>query len=216
MTPAEGLPLLSANGAITIHRMSLVPSANSIFEALVGETIAERPSVEPVALADEVESFFDALHDPLKRYLGSFRLGVQDAEDITQEVFIALFKHLRAGGPRTNLKAWIFRVAHNLGLKRQQRNRRASQLTSPAEQVLEVQIDPCSNPEEQLMEDQCRKRLLAVFNAFPDRDRHCLSLRAEGLRYREIAHVLGVSLGTVAASLERSLGRLGAVERSAV
>jgi RNA polymerase sigma-70 factor (ECF subfamily) len=43
----------------------------------------------------------------------------------------------------------------------------------------------------------------------PEQDRCCLGLRAEGLRYREIAKVLGMSLGAVSVSLQRSLARLG-------
>jgi RNA polymerase sigma-70 factor, ECF subfamily len=47
-----------------------------------------------------------------------------------------------------------------------------------------------------------------VVRAMPEQDQCCLSLRAEGLRYREIARVLGISLGSVANSLERTLSRL--------
>jgi RNA polymerase sigma-70 factor (ECF subfamily) len=50
--------------------------------------------------------------------------------------------------------------------------------------------------------------LLAVVATLPEADRSCLSLRAEGLRYREIAAVLGISLGSVSISLKRSLARL--------
>jgi RNA polymerase sigma-70 factor (ECF subfamily) len=45
--------------------------------------------------------------------------------------------------------------------------------------------------------------------ALPKQDRMCLYLRAEGLRYREIANVLGMSLGAVSTSLTRSLERIG-------
>jgi len=48
-----------------------------------------------------------------------------------------------------------------------------------------------------------------VVNALPEQDQSCLCMRAEGLRYREIAEALGISLGSVAASLARSLERLG-------
>jgi RNA polymerase sigma-70 factor (ECF subfamily) len=50
--------------------------------------------------------------------------------------------------------------------------------------------------------------LLAVVHALPELDQGCLRLRAEGLRYREIASVLGMSLGAVSISLTRSLARL--------
>jgi RNA polymerase sigma-70 factor (ECF subfamily) len=68
--------------------------------------------------------------------------------------------------------------------------------------------DPSPGPEAQLSEAQRRYRLLAVVRALPDNDQHCLRLRAEGLRYREIATVLGMSLGAVSISLTRSLARL--------
>jgi RNA polymerase sigma-70 factor (ECF subfamily) len=55
---------------------------------------------------------------------------------------------------------------------------------------------------------QRRQRLLAVVQALPANDQQCLRLRAEGLRYREIATVLGMSLGAVSISLTRSLARL--------
>jgi RNA polymerase sigma-70 factor (ECF subfamily) len=50
--------------------------------------------------------------------------------------------------------------------------------------------------------------LQAVVRALPENDQHCLRLRSEGLRYREIATVLGMSLGAVSISLTRSLARL--------
>jgi RNA polymerase sigma-70 factor (ECF subfamily) len=49
---------------------------------------------------------------------------------------------------------------------------------------------------------------MAVARALPEQDQCCLTLRAEGLRYREIARVLGISVGSVANSLARALGRL--------
>jgi RNA polymerase sigma-70 factor (ECF subfamily) len=64
------------------------------------------------------------------------------------------------------------------------------------------------NPEERLISNQRQGRLLAVVSALPEQDRLCFRLRAEGLRYREIAEVLGISLGSVSVSLTRSLARL--------
>jgi RNA polymerase sigma-70 factor (ECF subfamily) len=55
---------------------------------------------------------------------------------------------------------------------------------------------------------QTQQRLLAVVDALPEQDRRCLFLRSEGLRYREIAAILGISLGAVSLSLARSLARI--------
>lgn len=187
--------------------MSHVRSAFSTFDALVQDR--RKLGGAALSLEDEVTSFFDELHDPLIRYLMSFRLGIHDAEDVIQEVFLALFRHLRAGKPRTNIRGWIFRVAHNLGLKRQ---RKGPESLAPNVQNSELPADPGLNPEEELLHIQRTTRLLAVVRALPDRHRHCLFLRAEGLRYREIADVLGISVGSVAIALERSLKRLSEAE----
>jgi RNA polymerase sigma-70 factor (ECF subfamily) len=158
----------------------------------------------PSPLEEEVTALFDQLRDPLLRYLLSFGLTLHDGEEVIQEVFLSLFQHLRQDKPRTNLRGWIFRVAHNLGLKRCHANRQSA----PAEIA---EWDPAPNPEEQALSRQRQKHLLAVVRALPEQDRRCLYLRAEGLRYREITEVLGISLGAVALSLERSLARLTAV-----
>jgi len=72
--------------------------------------------------------------------------------------------------------------------------------------------DPAENPEERLLSSQRRQRLQALLQALPEQDQWCLALRAEGLRYREIAEVLDMSPAWVSASLSRSLARLnGAV-----
>ena len=46
----------------------------------------------------------------------------------------------------------------------------------------------------------------------PERDRHCVCLRAEGLTYRDIASTLGVSLGSVAKAMVRAIARLTAAD----
>jgi len=157
-------------------------------------------------LEAEVVALFDQLRAPLLGYLLTLGLPVQDGEEIVQEAFLALFEHLRRGRPRDNLRGWMFRVAHNLGLKR------ASKLKSfrPASEQLLI-LDPAPGPEEQAADQQRLKNLSAVVRALPEQDRRCLWLRAEGLRYREIADVLGMSLGAVAMSLARSLARLARV-----
>ena len=161
-------------------------------------------------LEDEVIALFDQFREPLLRYLSSFGLSIADREDVIQETFLALFQHLQHGKSRQNLRAWLFRVAHNVALKRRMQNRREFDATGSEN----FAIDPSPGPEGQALAGETRERLLAVVAALPEYDRRCLFLRAEGLRYREIASVLEMSLGAVSQSLSRSLGRMArAVER---
>lgn len=158
-------------------------------------------TIEPEAapsLEAEVTALFDEYRSPLFRFLRSLGLSAADAEETIQEVFLALFKHLRAGKPRHNLRSWLFQVGHNRALKIFQR-RPAPVLTLTAART----------PEQQAIENQTRRRVTAVIQALPELDRACIALRAEGLRYREIAGILDISLGGVALALERALGRIG-------
>ena len=187
----------------------LVPELDTVLLDRVRVSSGAATGERADELAGEVTGYFDELRHPLLRYLLSFGLAPQDGEEVIQEVFLALFQHLRRGGSRSNLRGWIFRVAHNLGLRRCNANRAESRLFLPGpEESAGVPPDPSPNPEQRWSYRQRQKRLLAVVEALPERDRRCLYLRAEGLRYREITGVLGMSLGSVALSLSRTLARL--------
>ena len=95
-------------------------------------------------------------------------------------------------------------MAHNLALKKRQRTR-------PAEEIGDSLVDPGPNPEDQCVASQTQQRMMAALRAMPEQDRRCLSLRAEGLRYREIAGILDMSLGAVALALSRGLERIARV-----
>jgi RNA polymerase sigma-70 factor, ECF subfamily len=152
---------------------------------------------------EEIAELFEQWRGALLRYLSTFGLPSHDGEEIVQEVFLSLFTHLQQDKARTNLRGWLFRVAHNLALKRRNAERRIGGVAADVENL----PHPALNPEEELANSRRQRRLSSVLHALPEQDRRCLYLRAEGLRYREIAEVLGMSLGSVSASLARSLAR---------
>ena len=162
-------------------------------------------------LEDEVVGLFDLFRDRLLRYLMALGLSAHDGEEVIQEVFLSLFQHLRQSKPRHNLRGWIFRVAHNLGLKQRNRMRKLVQ-SREAAGGRAVRPDLGPNPEEQVLAGERQERLRSVVDALPEQDRYCLYLRAEGLRYREIAEALDISLGAVSLSLGRSFARLARVD----
>ncbi len=188
-----------------------LPSDATISLSLSPAKLRENAAV-PSELEQEVIALFDELRNRLLRYVLAFGVPVADGEEIIQEAFLSLFQHLQQGRSRQNLRGWLFRVAHNLALKRLSANERRRSLADSSLSQSEVSLDPAPNPEEQATFSQRHSRLLAVLQALPAQDQRCLRLRAEGLRYRQIADVLGISLGSVSASLARSLARLGRAE----
>jgi RNA polymerase sigma-70 factor (ECF subfamily) len=163
------------------------------------------------AIEQQVLALFDTTAPSLLRYVQSFGLPRDETEDVVQEAFLALFYHLRIGRPRTNLRGWLFKVAHNLALRQRKRRKRRDE-PNDVEQI-ELHVDPKPDPEVRLALTERARRLRSVFRALSSLDRQCLFLRAEGLRYREIAATLGISLGGVARSLARSMTRLVNADR---
>jgi RNA polymerase sigma-70 factor (ECF subfamily) len=188
--------------------MPLGDPIGSIGELTFPAASAAAPAARPSEIECEVMRLFDQFRDPLLRYALSFGISVHDAEEVTQEVFLSLFRHLQLGRSRRNLRGWIFRVTHNLALRQRYANQGSRERMEQGGAIAEQQLDPSPDPEEHVSSAQRRKRLLAVVQALPEADRNCLRLRGEGLRYREIAAVLGISLGAVSISLTRSIARL--------
>jgi RNA polymerase sigma-70 factor, ECF subfamily len=182
--------------------------AESAIEKAISAGVEQRQYAEASQLEAEVTGLFDEFRPGLLRYLSSFGLLREDGEEIVQEVFVSLFLHLRAGKSRSNIRGWIFRVAHNLGLKRRESIHRNLRTVSSLDPQSESQLDAAPDPEQHLASFQRWTRILAIVNVLPEQDRRCLYLRAEGLRYRDIANILDMSLGGVALSLARSLSRL--------
>jgi RNA polymerase sigma-70 factor, ECF subfamily len=180
---------------------------------LAAAGVSSTAEVKPTPLEQEVVALFDQMQDRLLRYLLSTGVPIHDGEEIVQEVFLALFKHLQRGKSRRNLRAWVFQVAHNLSVKHYLAKRKDRQNLMDSGAVIEDSfIDLTPNPEDQVVRNQSQARLQSVLRALPEQDRRCLSLRAEGLTYREIGRILDMSLGAVALSLGRSLARFARAE----
>jgi RNA polymerase sigma-70 factor, ECF subfamily len=191
-------------------RVMTAPNQDSTISLPLPAITGAASAAAAVEIEVEVIALFDQLQERLFGYILSFGLTVHDAEDVVQETFLSLFRHLHLGRPRQNLRGWIFRVGHNLALKR----RIAVQAGTAVayEDIAAEHHDPSPSVEEQIAFNQRQRRLLAVLEALPEQDQRCLTLRAEGLKYREIAGILGISLGSVSMSLARSLARLARSE----
>lgn len=163
-------------------------------------------------IADQVLGLYDSLRLPLVRYLISLGSSSDHVEDVVQETFLRTYKHLAANGTRQdeNIRAWVFRVAHNLAVSYLRIGKRTTNGLDSAFADKSHVIDPAL-PADKLLEN--KERLLqmrAAMATLTKRERQCLHLRAEGLRYAEIAKIVGVSISTVAETLSRALAKIAA------
>src|SRR6266403_6257297 len=162
-------------------------SPYSLGKELTGVAVQKRATL---TLQDQVAQLFLEARDDVYRYLLSLGIHPPQAQEGAQEVFLRLYATLKKGENIQTPRAWIFRVAHNLGLKiRARQNNQA-----PFDADLESQImAPELNPEQSLLEREKTLRFHNAIQQLSDQQRRCLSLRLEGLRYPEIGSVLGIS-----------------------
>src|SRR6202045_5405836 len=69
--------------------------------------------------ACEATTLYRELRKPLLRYLVCLGLSSDEAQDVVQDAFLSLQRHLASDGTQENIRGWLFRVAHNQARNRQ-------------------------------------------------------------------------------------------------
>ena len=153
----------------------------------------------------EATTLYQELRKPLLRYLAGLGLSADEAQDVVQEAFLSLHKHLAGSGSQQNIRSWLFRVAHNRARNHQQSY--SQRMGQPLEAAFE-KASRDATPEQAALERERFRRVDTAVRALAVQERECLMLRAEGLRYREIGEVLGIPTSTVADLVDRAVKKL--------
>ena len=159
--------------------------------------------------AQEVIRLFDETHAPLQRYLIFLGLSPEDAEDSVQEAFLRLHRRLDSMPDRTNVRGWLFQVAKNLARdKRKSAWARRTSVSSHDQERLASIEDVNDSPETKLLKQERLNWLRSAVARLTPQQVECLQLRASGLRYREIAAVMGIGISSVGELVQRATIRL--------
>lgn len=157
---------------------------------------------DPAAFASFIDQYQARIFGFVRRMVGS----AEEAEDITQEVFIRAFQHFHRFDSRCSVKSWLFRIAHNLCIDH---SRRAGRLPSSmslngdpeAESELEI-ADESWSPETVAIRQELLDHVEAAVAAMSEKLRAVLLLHdREDMGYGEIAEMLGIPEGTVKSRL---------------
>jgi RNA polymerase sigma-70 factor (ECF subfamily) len=152
-----------------------------------------------------------ALHQRMVYGLAFTLLGNHDdALDLSQEVFLRVFRTLGRFRGQSALRTWIYRIVVNQARNRQRwwrRRRRADQVS--LDEYLQKFGDLESRhevlPDRLLASKETAAKIWQALDRLPFDQRTALILReVEGLRYEEIAYSLDVALGTVKSRLTRA------------
>jgi RNA polymerase sigma-70 factor (ECF subfamily) len=158
------------------------------------------------AFREAVARLFEESREDVYRYLLTLGVHPPRAQEAVQEVFLRLYTAMIKGKQIENPRAWVFRVAHNHGLK--VRARQAGE--APFDPALEARLASpmAENPERGLLERERMMRLHHAVEELSEQQRRCLFLRMEGMRYPEIGAALGIGASTVGEFLRRAMLRL--------
>jgi len=153
-----------------------------------------------------------AEHQAMVFQLGCHLLGNrEEAYDLSQEVFLRVFRTLDRFRADASLKTWIYRITINQASNRRRfwsRRNRLAQVSLDAH--VEVHGEPtepsdASSPHRILASKQLAEQLTLALDALPFDQRTVLILReVEGLAYDEIAQALDIAIGTVKSRLTRA------------
>lgn len=161
----------------------------------------------------------EAFEEVYRRYCGmvynlAYRMSGSGAtaEDLSQEIFLRVFRHLERFKGHSSLKTWVYRVALNLCRSRLGRSRLQTrplrEESADGEEGVEV-IDPSRDPEELAMAHNLGRHVSRALTGVKPVFREAVVLRdLEGLSYEEIAEILEVRIGTVRSRIARGRERL--------
>src|SRR3954471_18660379 len=144
------------------------------------------------------EDAFAVMHDRYRQRLFAYvrqmlsQASRADAEDVLQDVFVRAYGALRADGREINLRAWLYRVAHNRCIDHLRRP------TPPASEIFELSRTPLQDPIETAQRRDDLRRLVEDVGRLPEQQRSALLMREiDGLAYADIAEALDVTVAAV-------------------
>ena len=162
-------------------------------------------SVTRAFARQQVSDLYSAERDGVFRSLMILGLNRAKAEESTQEAFLRLYGAFLNGSQIENPRAWVYRVAHNIAVDALAYEARES---GSLGSVLDDVASSNGSAEHVLIVDEGIKNLRAAVAKLSKQQRLCLELRAQGLRYQDIAQVLQIRTSTVGEFLRRAIQQL--------
>ena len=163
-------------------------------------------------------------HQPIFSLLARTVQDRDAAADLTQEVFVKVFRGVGSFHGESSLRTWIYRIALREASNQRRWWMRHKQAEIPIEQEVgdaesgqpvllkETLVDPAESPFDLALHEETRTRVEAALSQVPEPFRTTLILRdIDGFGYEEVAEMQGVNLGTVKSRLVRGRAALKAI-----
>ena len=144
---------------------------------------------------------FDRYQKPLFNFYYRLTGNRTLSEDLVQEVFFRILKYRQSYRSGTPFRAWIYQIARNARVDHLRKQR--------LEVSWEMELEPAVHPADSAQQKQETELLYRALQQMPEEKKEVLVLsRFQGLKYDEIAQLLGCEVGTVKTRVHRALQEL--------
>lgn len=166
--------------------------------ALSDSLLIQRVKSGDIASFDQLfYRHYDRVYGLLFRLLGNR----DEAEDITQEVFLKLYRQPLSGNKEHNVGGWLYRVSTNMAynhIRSRSRRWRRNKWLLPDD------TSSTGDPSAQAALEETKASVRAALSQLPQRQTQLLVLREMGMSYAELAEVCEVSPGSIGTMLARA------------
>lgn len=152
----------------------------------------------------EFAAYFDKYVDQIFRFCLSKTSNREEAQDITQQVFMRAWQHVSVGGVLSSPQAFLYKIARNLIIDYYRKDK-----VDSLEQLAETGFDPIDPRSHTILDELDFARAIACINTLDELYREPVYLRlAEGLGPGKIAELLGESENTISVRINRGIKQL--------
>ena len=150
---------------------------------------------------------FEIIYKATSKYVYTVALRItnnlEDAEDVTQDVFLKIFKNINKFNFHSSLKTWIYRITVNASINACKKE--SKEMDRRDEYIIDVNQHPSEEKELDEIKESNENLIASLLEILNPDQRACMVLREiEGLNYKEIAKILKVNINTIRSRLKRA------------
>ncbi len=185
-------------GAPVTALAKLIPFPDAA-EAVRPAPATPGPAAEGGSGLDDIKAEITVHIASLRRYARALMRDRSDAEDLMQDALARALSRSHQFKPGTNMRAWLFTILHNIHV-----NNVRAKVVRPNEVPVEDHEQRLSTPARQDGRIELRDMSRAIETLPAEQRQVLLLVGLEGMKYDEVATVLGVPIGTVMSRLSRA------------
>jgi RNA polymerase sigma factor (sigma-70 family) len=180
----------------------------AVWEGLPDDAARPDAGQNARSVEERVNLYFVEFGETIFKYLVFACRHREDAEELTQETFLRLYRALVADPDMQieNVRHWLFRAAKNLAIDRYKRNKRRAPFEQElSEEIHDTATDQQPTPQQALVDGDRTAAVLRATSELTPKQRRCFQLRSQGFTLREIAEMMDMDVRRVAEAVQRAV-----------